>query len=515
MKRILLSVFIILIAVSMPIITALAQDGTQSYTSPDGFTLEYPADWSVTSVDGGYIFASSAELAEEGLPPFLPSAEMLMAVLPPSLLLEFDLDENEDPQSAVDLVSSFVINEPGETVETEFNGQSAVYQTGANASAEYVVLAIAFDEGTIVGIGMTAVDELANALPIYLAIVETLTYATPEPVDAGSLETITADNASNLREVLDLSSDDYNVYNAVASPNGGLVAIEYYSYAENPTSEYELVVIDVAAGEVMLTAASAGYFDLAFTADGSHLVYAYSEYDDETYDLIGNYQGSIDVATGENTETEIDGFSQYFDVNGDTVELIATLEDESSIAHITANNPENGEIAVEFDLDMQGIYSVFDFSPDFSTLLVSSETSIQLVDITTGEWSDALYTSTAEYPEFDTAAFSPDGTLVVFAENSPYSIFVVDIASGETVFTLDRSNVGDTLDLATFSPDGSVLFVAERAGLLVIDVATGEILTEMPQIVDGNLEDFNISTDGRVLIGAGYESVMIWGVPAE
>ena len=519
MQRVLFSIFILAMSIGFVLSPTLAQGDMQSFTSADGsLTLEYPSEWFTDSPVEAYVFASKADLAID-LPDVMPSGEMVLAIFLPEILSQLDLASTAAPPNVVDIASSIFIENPSEAVEIDINGHSAVYTTGSSSrtSADYLVLSVGYDDGTLLMLGVTAPDEIDNALPTFFNIIETINYAIPDPVETSSLATITANNVSNLREVRDLSNDDYSIEQVAVNDDGTLVALNYYSYAEDTESELWLTVINIVTGEVVLNMGSPEFQGLAFSADSSQLLYILEEYT-PGYEVIGMKNGVINIATGDTIETDIEISDHYdfYDVNGEEIQILEiSYDEETSVSHVVVINPETEGIVHEVDLDMDEIWYVHDLNPDLSTLLVSTKNSLHLYDTSNSELSESLYTSDSEFPEFNAATFSPDGNLIAFTEYEPKSVIVIEVTSGEVVFTVDRSDVDDTLGHVEFSPDGSVLFVTERAGLLVIDVATGEILTQMPQIVDGNLEDFDMSADGRVIIGGGYESVVIWGVPGE
>lgn len=516
MKRLLLVLFMLSMSSAVVMSSVFAQDGdTQTFTSNDGsLTLEYPADWFYSPSEGAHVFANTEALATSDLPDFVESGEMVLGILPAEFLPEAGLEVNSEPATVATMIATIFMNDPNEPVESNINGSSVVTITGSTENAEYYVSAIGYEGGTLTLIGVANLAEMDAAAEAFGAIAESIVYGAPEPIDVGNLGVITADNAGGLREVLDLSNGNYDIRQVAVSSDGTLVALNYYSYFEDAESDYGLSVIDVASGETLLQTDSPQFEDMIFSDDGSQILYTREEYDDD-YNFVGAYEGFVDVATGESAETELQAISLYLDVNGEAVQLLAELAEDQTTAHIVIADPETADVATEFDLDLSSIWSVYDINADATALLVSTEDSIHTLDTGSGELSDPIYTSTAEYPEFDTAAFSPDGSLVAFTEYDTNTVHIIDVASGDLLASVDRSENYDTLGHATFNADGSILFIVERSGILVIEVASGELLADLPNIVDGNLEDFAISADGRILLGGGYESVMIWGVPGQ
>lgn len=149
------------------------------------------------------------------------------------------------------------------------------------------------------------------------------------------------------------------------------------------------------------------------------------------------------------------------------------------------------------------------FSPDGTRLAIFTG-AIRLVDVETNELLMLIETGS---DSLGGGAFSPDGQLLAAAFFGGFNsqVMIWDVNTREMVREFPRGNVAGAV---TFSPDGSMIAFdnSDRDRIIVVDSATGETITEIPQEIS-RLNDLYFSPDGTLLAGASRNSnVYLWDV---
>ncbi len=148
---------------------------------------------------------------------------------------------------------------------------------------------------------------------------------------------------------------------------------------------------------------------------------------------------------------------------------------------------------------------------------VSYQQALRVWDLISGR---VLYTSTGKRAWGDPAAMSPDGKYVAWVSEGGV-ISVVSVASGRVkrvIETRNRSNHSSIRCIA-FSPDGALLAVGEGREARVYDVATAEVVAELPHPYTANYFDVAgvvFSKDGKHLLTFGnHTQIMLWDIAAQ
>ena len=163
------------------------------------------------------------------------------------------------------------------------------------------------------------------------------------------------------------------------------------------------------------------------------------------------------------------------------------------------------------------------WSPDRSALAVASQRGIYLVDLETQEMQRFSTDFTHFSPNDHIIAFSPDGILLAFSDNSinsPGTVKIYDIASHERLFQLDDIEDPDmqTFGIA-FSPDGTML--AAGCGTLnwgfgpgsvkFWEVSTGTLIHEYSHDGLGTIYNLAFNPDGSQLAAVSMDgNVYSW-----
>ena len=163
------------------------------------------------------------------------------------------------------------------------------------------------------------------------------------------------------------------------------------------------------------------------------------------------------------------------------------------------------------------------WSPDGNTLAVASQRGIYLVDLETQEMQRFSTDFTHFSPNDHIIAFSPDGILLAFSDNSinsPGTVKIYDIASHERLFQLDDIEDPDmqTFGIA-FSPDGTML--AAGCGTLnwgfgpgsvkFWEVSTGTLIHEYSHDGLGTIYNLAFNPDGSQLAAVSMDgNVYSW-----
>jgi WD40 repeat protein len=173
---------------------------------------------------------------------------------------------------------------------------------------------------------------------------------------------------------------------------------------------------------------------------------------------------------------------------------------------------EHGEpafLATSETFDAQGRYvATGPFTGDGRRLVTSAGVSAWIWDLSAGTLARRL-----EHPAdarlVSTAAFSPDGSLVVTAAFDGLAR-VWEVASGELLLD-PMDNLTLWVNMATFSPDGRLVAAANSDGSVGLwDIDTGEAFwggghfSEVPTV--------GFSPDGRRLVSAGDTTARVWEI---
>ncbi|PLZ50948.1 hypothetical protein CBP15_15020, partial [Fischerella thermalis WC442] len=147
----------------------------------------------------------------------------------------------------------------------------------------------------------------------------------------------------------------------------------------------------------------------------------------------------------------------------------------------------------------------FAFSPDGKTIVLSSDNTIKLWDLTTGQVIKTLSGNESE----KTMVFSPDGKIIA-SGGYDKTIKLWDIATGKVIKTL---TYGSSVTNITFSPDGKLLAAGSSDKTIKLwDIASGKVI----QTLTGHsniVKSVVFSPDGKVVAsGSNDNTIKLWNV---
>jgi DNA-binding beta-propeller fold protein YncE len=146
---------------------------------------------------------------------------------------------------------------------------------------------------------------------------------------------------------------------------------------------------------------------------------------------------------------------------------------------------------------------------------------LEVIDLATGE-GEVIFATGGAYRHL---VLDPAGERLYASDMARASVFVTDVATGETATLATVDRLPNTIDL---SPDGRVLFVSHRGrnnpesylligpewgSVLLIDTATGRPLDA---IVAGNqTTGLDVSSDGTLLAFSDFrdDRVSVFAIP--
>ena len=139
--------------------------------------------------------------------------------------------------------------------------------------------------------------------------------------------------------------------------------------------------------------------------------------------------------------------------------------------------------------------SAIQFSPDGSTLVVSSKSGMWVFD--TATWAEVHFIANPGQPSW-VLRFNPDGSELIAAEAHTGSIAVYDTGSWEQIRTLE-GGAGQSRDMAV-SGDGTLVALSSNDGLIhVMSVETGEIV-EVLSLGEADVTNVEFIDDDRHLL---------------
>jgi WD40 repeat protein len=157
------------------------------------------------------------------------------------------------------------------------------------------------------------------------------------------------------------------------------------------------------------------------------------------------------------------------------------------------------------------------FSPDGALLASANQGGVWLWDVAHRQKIHQLVGKNISMP----VDFSSDGKILATGEGwGSYSFFLLDILGGvhfwdvKTGEMLDKLDVGEELIYSiAFSPDGKLLAVGHEQNVVLWDITTRQILT---QIDSGDFPVISFSIDGSLLAIGDLDGVIrLWGVPGD
>ncbi|OKH12867.1 hypothetical protein NIES592_16755 [Fischerella major NIES-592] len=148
----------------------------------------------------------------------------------------------------------------------------------------------------------------------------------------------------------------------------------------------------------------------------------------------------------------------------------------------------------------------FAFSPDGKTIVLSSDNTIKLWDLTTGQVIKTLSGNESE----KTMVFSPDGKIIA-SGGYEKTIKLWDVATGKVVKTLSSQN--NSISELIFSPDGKILASRSINNIIQLwDLTTGKVIKSLSEHTD-LINSIVFSPDGKILAsGSSDDTIKLWDV---
>jgi len=302
---------------------------------------------------------------------------------------------------------------------------------------------------------------------------------------------ITAENAKDiqlLNQISGLSGSDI-----AWSPDGKLLAL---------ARDNEIILFDSNTLQILSSIPTDYTFHMTIHPS-SHVKFSY----DGTRILIGGLENG-------------EGSGQVFDVDsGQEISKFKTLDEVTEFC-------APGNVLTSYEGNFG--YPIFCLSPEKSNLVYYGNTlalspdnvygamiagySMELVKFDDTGSRQSVWYSPRNYPWGDyaeSADFSPSGSTVAvgFYEGD---IHLYDVKSGQEKYFLVA---GLYISGLSFSPDGNRLAYASRTGSGIIDLRSGNKVTELGGTSPGSISDIEFSPDGRWLATANTaDNFMLWDV---
>lgn len=148
----------------------------------------------------------------------------------------------------------------------------------------------------------------------------------------------------------------------------------------------------------------------------------------------------------------------------------------------------------------------FAFSPDGKTIVFSSDNTIKLWDLTTGQVIKTLSGNESE----KTMVFSPDGKIIA-SGGYDKTIKLWDVTTGKVVKTLSSQN--NSISELIFSPDGKILASRSLDNIIQLwDLTTGKVIKSLSEHTD-LVNSIVFSPDGKILAsGSSDDTIKLWDV---
>ncbi len=311
---------------------------------------------------------------------------------------------------------------------------------------------------------------------------------TPTPEPTISLPLITANNAQNIRPLMNFNLNQNA--NAVWSPIGSLLAI----YAEQGVQ-----IIDIADRSIAFPffEASPVTTSVLFSPDGQILAQGASDGSIHLWDVVTNTETQVLVGH------EFGISAMAFSPDG---KLLASADFEGNTI---VWNMETYEQVNQFEHAPPNSINDLAFSLDGNVLAIAAILGgIQMKDLTTGERFDNELTDDG----ITALAFSPDGKYLAYGQ--PTGVIRVWGEDGwKTSLALLRSHRGKITDLV-FSPNSELLISAGEDGTIRIwEASTGNELMVLLSH-NGLINDISFGLQGSVISSAGQDGqVILWAIP--
>jgi WD40 repeat protein len=237
-------------------------------------------------------------------------------------------------------------------------------------------------------------------------------------------------------------------------------------------------------------------YSLAFSADGRLLA-------------SGDNAGNValwDVGSWDPIHNEMGGHRGWVNalifLNKDQVVASSSGDGTVRFWDVATGEPLGDALAIS-DEDLTSLA----VSQDERWLAVGTSTGVALIDVATRRQSGDILPGPAGGGEVTMVAFSPDGTRL--AAGGWGGAVLIDMASRQQVGALYLPQGGYSAAVA-FSPDGSVLATGGSDGLIRLwDVATLQVMGQLPRVQQGFIIWLFFTSDGRYLISNDFEGDVV------
>lgn len=507
---------------------ALAQNFSETYTSPDGrMSISYPGGWFINESMGSFTLSTVEEQnidPEARLEPgtaaigFMVSDEenydflsILNGDTPVEMLEELLslLQENSfDPDMTLPLSTPV----PLMIGDYEAARTASTYKGSRN---QFVIFLMKLDADTFAFVvGLTAADEMVRVEPKFIDIAATLRYSSVPAVEAGNpinvdmLAPLTKDNAVSLIPLSTVRGHRSRLVWLALSPDGSQLV-------SGGQEDGQLYVWDVRTGERrwVLEQHRGSVKGLTYSPDGTYFA------------SLGSDDGTVrvwDAATGEQVySAQKTGSLWYvaFSPDSQSIAYISFVQSASGVLNSSSVwlwNFETEEETLIKSLRANQFANSITFNAEGTRILFSAgehnrgdEFGVWVYDV---EADEIILEKTGQGNPIDVFFTAGDDPIVsLMGDDSRASVELWNAESETVMHELEEAFAYQTLLNPTRDILGT-LGTDEEARLY--DVESGRLLTTLEH--NATVYGLAYSLDGRVVATADEQgTIYLWGVPLE